>query len=368
MPSVNFTRFFLGVEVRAELSVGASNEEEPHVPLPATPPDDRECELSPVGQQMQRQARELAKCRTEEEREADDESLDLLEATTAANSTAAKIKDRESLEWLIRCTKRLNNYRKIFKTPSHPSFWPAPRHFKGMDGTPLSFEPPFSTPSEVRNMYEGEPKNEFEEFLAKNRVQSAHEWLEKKKSRNSFSALLESTKATGVPPPTTAAERSEHMKREVQSLIDLFDQVAKQDEAEEILARGLPDAIESPIASPTSSIKHLPKGSGILNGETTMVDGMLIDLTDTEELRSGTPDSDREAEDGVASPTSNIKHLSRDGDLSDSFDDEETRSKQPDSDGESDEGNEEDESAEGGPATPDSAGSGASDEDEWDFV
>jgi hypothetical protein len=367
MPSVNFTRFFLGVEVRAELSVGASNEEQPHVPLPATPPDDRECELSPVGQQMQRQARELAKCRTEEEREADDETLDLLEAATAANSTAAKIKDKESLEWLIRSTKHLDTYRKNFKTPSHPSSWPAPRHFKGMDGTPLSFEPPFSTPSEVRNMYESEPKNEFEEFLVKNRVQSAHEWLEKKK-RNSFSALLESTKATGVPPPTTAAEWSEHMKREVQSLLDLFDQVAKQDEAEEILARGLPDAIESPITSPTSSIKHLPKGSGILNGETTMVDGMLIDLSDTEDLRSGTPDSDREAEDGVASPTSNIKHLSRDGDLIDSFDGEETCSKQPDSEDGSDEGNEEHESAEGGPATLDSAGSGASGEDEWYFV
>lgn len=352
MPSLRLASFFLGVEIRAELNIGARIEETPYIEAPPTQNDERERELSPVGQQMQKQARELVKQkRAEAEREADEESLNLLEAAEAASTTEARFKDRESLEWLIRCTKRLHKYRPTFKTPTRNFFWPKTRHIEGINGTPLSFEPSNSTPMEVREMYEGKTVNEFEVYLAKNRALEASEWLEeKKKSRNSFTALLESTKTTGDSSTATGAEWSKHLKSEVQSVIDLFDQVEKQDEVGSLAGQD---------GSPTPTSKKKSR-----NSSTALLESAKV----TSDHSIGTPDSSEGAspavgEDGSPSPTLSIKHLSQDnGYLLMSFDNEESDPNKPGSEEESEEGSEEDMGAE---EKPDSA---EPDENEWDFV
>ena len=260
--------------------------------------DTKEVDLSPVAQRMQQQAREKAKQRhVEKEREADAESLYLLEAATAANSVLAKIKDGESLELLLRWTSSLAKYGKSFKTPIRTSFWPPARHFKGMNGTPLSFEPPFSTPEEVRRNYEKDTGNEFEDFLAKNRA--LNKGVQAKTKRNSFTTLLESAKSSNTQPVGNATKQSQYMKDQVQSFFDLVDKVEKQDlEDEMALTRDLAGAKESPIPSPTSSIKHLPRDSASLDAKEEMgeSDGYLADLSDEGEMRSENSNDEGESD------------------------------------------------------------------------
>ena len=290
--------------------------------------DTGEADLSPTAQQMQQEARERAKQRDAmKECEADAESLYLLEVATAANSVLAKIKDKESLELLLQWTSRLAKYGKNLKTPIRTSFWPPTRHFKGMNGTPLSFEPPFSTPEEVRKIYEEEGTgNEFEDFLAKNGALSNK--VGSKPKRNSFTALLESAKSSTTQPARTAAEQSQHMKEQAQSFFDLVDKVEKQDlEDEMALTRDMAETMESPIPSPTSSIKHLLWESGSLDAKSLMgeSDGYLADMSGEDETRSessdngGEGDWDTEEEDGVlvrapATPESDSSDASDDED------------------------------------------------------
>ena len=270
--------------------------------------DTAETDLSPTAQRMQQEARVRAKQRHTKERNADAESLYVLEAETAANSVLAKIKDRESLETLLRWTSRLAKYGKSLETPNRTWLRPPACRFKGIHGTPLSFEPPFSTPEEVRKIYEESTGNEFEDFLAKNRALSKK--VQSKPNRNSFTALLESAKSSTTQPTGSAAEQSQNMKSQAQSFFDLIDKVEKQDE-EMALTRDLAEAMESLIPSATASIKHLPRDSISLDVKKGMgdSDGYLADLSDEGETRFEDSDNDNEddwdrGEDGDAAEAS----------------------------------------------------------------
>jgi hypothetical protein len=335
MPELNFISFSLGLELvfgvrnaggeARRVNRGGAE----RATTWSSQVDTKEADLSPIAQRMQKQARKQANQRHAKEREADAESLYLLEAATAANSVLAKIKDRESLELLLRWTSRLAKYGKSLKTPIRTSFWPPARHFKGMNGTQLSFEPPFSTPEEVRKIYEEDTGNEFEDFLAKNRALSKR--VESKPKRNSFTALLESAKSSSTKPTGNATEQSQYMKDQVQSFFDLIDKVEKQDLEEEMaLTRDLAEAMDSPIPSPTASIKHLPRDSATLDAKKGMgeSDGYLADLSDEGE----------------------------------------TRSENSDNGGKGNWDTGEDEDAAEAPATPESDSNGASDDDDWEVV
>ena len=336
MPELNFISFSLGLELffgvrnaggeARRVSRGGAES----ATTWSSQVDTKAADLSSIAQRMQQQAREKAKQRhVKEEREADAVSLYLLEAATAANSVLAKIKDKESLETLLRWTSRLAKYGKSFKTPIRTSFWPPARHFKGMNGTPISFEPPFSIPKEVRRIYEKDTGNEFEDFLAKNRA--LNKGVQAKSKRNSFTSLLESAKSSNTQPTGNPAEQSQYMKDQVQSFFDLIDKVEKQDLEDEMAhTRDLAGAMESPIPSPTSSIKHLPRDSASLDAKKGMTesDGYLADLSDEGE----------------------------------------TRSENSNDEGESDWDSPEDEDAAEAPVTLEPDSSGASDDDDWEVV
>ena len=298
----------------AAVQTGIKNGEN-SIPLTSQPFDAKESSLSPTARKMQQRAREQAKERKIIEREADAESLWLLDAATAASSPAAKVKDKESLEILLVCTERLEKRRRSLFTPSRTSFWPPKpaRHFKGMDGTPVSFEPSNSTSSDIRKKYEPRAENEFEEFLTKQSAARsvAEAKLEKKRSRNSFSALLESARTTDQ--DSVAIKPSVQSGSQAKSFFDLVAQVEKQDlEEEEALAIDVAHAMESPTPSPISSIKHLQKNSQVLSASREAYGGDLIDLSDHANAKSKTPSSLAERRDSDEGDQT-IEHPTKEG-------------------------------------------------------
>lgn len=223
--------------------------------------DTREAALSSTAREMQRNTRDRARTLLDEERRNDAESLYLLEAATATNSAKAKIKDRESLEVLMRHTNLVNEHRNAATTPAHRSFWPPSRYVKGLNGTPLSYEPPFSTPSAVRRSEMPATGNELEEILAKDIADRQRSNTESnKRIRSSFNAILASSKSSNRSARAGGVEASTSMKEQVESVRQWMNKVEAQDAEDELaLEKDLAEAMESPVASPTLQIKHLPK-------------------------------------------------------------------------------------------------------------
>ena len=258
--------FHFGFEFFCNFRIGedvASSQNEPkpnkiEAPVPQT--DLKEADLSPAAQNMQRQIREREQARLKQEREADAESLDLLEAATAASSKEAKIKDNESLELLLRWTRILEKPQYTLKTPAHMSFWPPRYYIKGLDGSPLSYEPSFSTPSAVYREEVRSTGNEFEDFLLSEASSKPKTRSEpKNKKRNSFSELLASSRSSEPKTGTSAIGHSEYITKEVNSVLEIMDKVEQQDADDGLaLTEDFIDAVESPVDSPTSHIKHLP--------------------------------------------------------------------------------------------------------------
>ena len=270
--------FALHVDVEVSSHAGLPPEQYEIIP-PSI--DTKEAALSTSSQQLQRQIRKRVRTRLEEQRRSDLESLYLLEAATAANSIEARMKDRESLHILMRHTTLSSKPRQNVQTPAKRSFWPPARYIKGLNGTPLSYEPPFSTPSAVYQREKPGKENEFEAFLCKDALASGHGNVGSKKSRNSFSAILASSKSSNQSFGTTEAERSEYIRKRAKSVSQWMEKVEQQDaEAERALMEDLADAIESPEASPTSQIKQLPRSVSEAAGEIGSVKEDMEDVKD----------------------------------------------------------------------------------------
>lgn len=208
-----------------------------------------------------------------------------------------------------------------------------------MKGTPLSFSPPFSTPSEVRRVYEEDRKsgNELEDHLARDGVASQKGAAnECRHPRNSFSALLQSSKSSKSETSPTKEEQSTYIQREVQSFFDLIAQVEKKDREDELLA----DAVDSPIPSPTSSIKHVRRSSQDLGANDSPGANDSVGISDGGEMR----------------PKSEGKKVR---DSEDEWEDDED---------EQDEEEEEDDEDIGMILTPDSANTTSPAEGEWEVV
>jgi hypothetical protein len=246
--------------------------------------------------------------RLEAERQADVESLHLLEAATAANSKLAKAKDMESLEVLMRHTA-VNEQESSFVlvTPIKKSFWPNFRFFKRSDDTPLSNATPFSTPSSVQKAIltnrgqikglNGTPRsyepsfsttsglrnelkltksdNEFEDFLSRSRLGGQPGSTSKgKQRRTSFSDRLESVRSTSIPKAQGKAMDSAYIQEQANSVFQYMDRLKKEDEDR---ARGdeedgeedekgsvNSDSTTTDVSlpdSPTSYIKHQPNAA-----------------------------------------------------------------------------------------------------------
>lgn len=313
----NFS-FYFGL--RLSWSLGNNNKDEAHSqgerganktsPLISQNIDFKQASLSPAAQKMQRQIREREQGRQEMEREVDAESLYLLEAATAADSKEAKERDKESLKVLIRCTNQMKKPKSAFKTPLQTSFWP-PRYIKGLNGTPLSYEPSFSTSSAVYRNEVPSTGNEFEDFLIKDGSSRASSHMNGSKPqenrRNSFSSLLASVKSWNPSVCTPAIGPSEHITREAHSVFALMEKVEEKDADDELaLMKDIDEAMESPIESPTPFIKHLPKsGDASVKGSSRKEDSAEDVQSDTP---AWTPESEADTEGsiqaGIATPGS----------------------------------------------------------------
>ena len=291
MPATNHYSFFLEVgfalAFRADVELGYHNDmgSAQTKPVPSRI-DTTEAELSPKGQKMQRLARGRSKRQQQEEVEADLDSLNLLEAATAANTDQAKQKDIESLTVLLRHTHRAQKPRmpyQLLRTPEQKGFWPAGRYKRQLKESPLSFEPPFSTPSNIEDYEARCSSGEFEGLFSKDFAVSASNSTHSSDKRgNSFHALLEASKSSHKSTGVSAVERSRHIKEQAEALTGLMKMVEVKDkEDERILKRNLAEAMESPVASlasPTSQIKHLPQRTvGSAKGSSERMEGIEDD-------------------------------------------------------------------------------------------
>ena len=294
-------------EFACSVHISSPSDEEAKLADPTHTVDTKEAELSPLARQMQQLARERAQHRRREDVIADDYwSLFHLEVETLNNTPRAKQIDRQSLELLIRITKHLEQrypslYHASLVTPQRTSFWPPkprrsdpPRHFKGMNGTPMSFAPSCSTANDIRQLYEPQAPsnadNEFELFLATNRLLSNAaafypEKVAEATKGTRFSDLLRSAKLQGGKDvkAMTKQEYSAHVQREAQSVLDLMALADKRDREEELLA----DAIGSPIPSPWRSVRHLPRCAS--SGNLSAMSRGIADLADEDEARHVSP-------------------------------------------------------------------------------
>ena len=367
-------------EFACSVHIASTSDEEVKLADPTHAVDAKEAELSPIARQMQQLARERAQHRRSKTEVAeDDESLYHLEVETINNTPLAKQVDRRSLELLVRITKQLDQcypslYHASLVTPRRTSFWPPkprrcepPRHFKGMNATPMSFEPPFSTTSDIRGMYEPQARsnadNEFELFLAKNRLLSNAaayfpEKVAKATKGSPFNDLLRSAKSKSEPDvkAMTKKEYSAHIQREAQSVLDLMALADKRDEEEQLLA----DAIESPIPSPTRSIKHLPRCTS--SGNLSAMSMGIADLTDEHEARFVSPTKFDDIDGGYAADGG-----SGSGSDSDSDSEGEEGEDAPDGyDAGGEDGDVEEHNGGEGLGTPDSDSSESDSDSEWE--
>jgi hypothetical protein len=292
----------------------------PVEPMLRTPETDRtESELSPATLSLQQEIRRRARRSTgykvksrssrepsnverhrqqriEEERLADAESLYLLEAAEAATSKLAKIKDRESLEILMRHTavKKRRQPTAPPSTPQQRSFWPPFRRFKrsetltvsgagswttpsdvkkaheaqggyikGLNGTPRSYAPSSSTQSSLRNEVKlTAVDNEFEDFLAKSVPCSQEGPSGERRRSSSFNALLRSVKATEKDEASGKMLNSAHIQEQAKSMFKLMEKAGQGDEDEDESEDSYSVVEdESPIISPTLEIKHHDRAS-----------------------------------------------------------------------------------------------------------
>ncbi|KAK3714323.1 hypothetical protein LTR37_007909 [Vermiconidia calcicola] len=156
----------LTFEIHFSFSLNIGNHISDHWNRPAPPStnelprsfDISETSLSPTTRQLQRRLREQAQPQHKRERSSDAESLQLLEAATAAIS---RTNDRNSLDLLMRHTLAPNVKKEAkpkqsvtFSTPEKTSFWPTFRRITALDDTPLSDLASFTTPSDIRRELE----------------------------------------------------------------------------------------------------------------------------------------------------------------------------------------------------------------------
>jgi hypothetical protein len=329
---------------------------EPMLRPPQT--DTRESELSPATLKLQQEIRHRArrsseyrmksrrpreesnlerrhKQHIEAERLVDAESLYLLEAAEAACSKLAKIKDRESLEVLMRHTavKKRRQPAAPYSTPQQKSFWPPFRrfkrtetltvsgagswttpsdvkkahearggHVKGLNGTPRSYAPSSSTQSSLRNEVKlPAVDNEFEDFLAKSVPSSQEDGSGKRRRSSSFSALLRSVKATEKDVASGKMLDSAHVQQQARSMFKLMEKVGKRDEDEDESDDSYSVVEdESPIISPTLEIKHHDRASG---EESRKENSEVIKPKEDEGSKSPGEDSAGE-EPGIQTPPS----------------------------------------------------------------
>lgn len=232
---------------------------------PPTPTDTKATGLSSLAREMQQTARKEVYQRQQlTSQDSDEERLHLLESATAANSKQAEVKDKESLELLQRCQKRINKHKKSSMTPPKHSSWTEVKHFRDMNGTPVSFEPSSSTPSDVRKIYEKETGNEFEIFLEKeSRRRKSKEFSAKSKSATSLTSSSNS-KSKLISDKSAADLRTTHSIWETLNKRDREEEDKREEERRQkqmFLDRELAEAMDSPVKSPTSAIKHLPRSS-----------------------------------------------------------------------------------------------------------
>lgn len=187
------------------------------------------------------------KAHTQRERErlADQESLHLLEAATAANSERAKHLDQESLAVLMDVTKRLETWQKCLNTPSEDWRYPALFRLKGVNSTPLSYSPSFSTPSNLSKSATPKSGNEFEQFLARGVAASeVAKAVAKKTQWDMLNAKLAGTGWFRSSIEANGTTESDHRRSQIDAVHRWFDKLEERD-AEEEWERLEEDLIES---------------------------------------------------------------------------------------------------------------------------
>lgn len=187
---------------------------------------------------------------------ADQESLYILEAATAANSEKAEKLDQESLAILMDITKSLEIRQKGFVTPIKASYHRGASQSNILYGTPLFGSPSFSTPQSFdSNSATLKSTNEREGFLASGVTASkAAIAVAKKTSWEKLSAKLAAAGWSQSSIEAVVDTRRDCLKGQADSVYGWFDRLQQKDADDEwkMFELQLQESIVTPVSSSNS--------------------------------------------------------------------------------------------------------------------